>query len=88
MTNRYIQGGNTETNSVGIGWWDRTLTGDSLKIKQVVTISPEEHMRPDLIAAKYYNDKNKGWFVLQTNNIVDLTEIYSGKQITIYEQPQ
>jgi len=82
---RYVQGGQTETNDIGIGWWERRLDIDVNTTDEIIlTITTSVDRRPDIVSKIYYGRKDLDWFILQYNNIVDINEEFvTGRTIRI-----
>jgi hypothetical protein len=80
---RYGFGGTVETNSVGTGFWVRTLLprrSDDV----IIQISPEEALRPSLVTFKLYGKDNMLWLLFQYNNIIDpIEEIFPGRYMVL-----
>ena len=72
-SSRYVQGGDTETYSNRLSWWERReFTKDADDIN--ITITDRTHHRPDLLSYDLYEDSSYGWMILQYNNILDITD--------------
>lgn len=82
-TGRYVQGGNVESFSNRLGWWERRIFPSS--IDDIKIIIPSKYSgRPDLLAAEIYGRATLMWVILQYNNIVDInTEFVVGKTIKV-----
>jgi hypothetical protein len=82
-SNRYDTGGVTEQFNNGNGFWKRTdftKSYDDISI----TINKRYSTKPWMVSYDYYNNPNLGWFVLQYNDILDVTsEFVIGKTIKI-----
>lgn len=80
---RYIKGGTSVIMKDRIGWWNRTIFEKSADDFQLV-IGPKYHKRPHLVAFDIYGKSELMWFVLQYNNIIDVTtEFVEGVSITL-----
>lgn len=70
---RYSQGGTSTVTANRIGWWERrTFTTSPLDVKIPITMRYAN--RPELLAYDMYGTTSLMWFVLQYNNISDVTE--------------
>lgn len=78
---RYTQGGDTETYTSRIAWWERReFEKDSSDI--YITLTDRTHLRPDLLSYDIYGDVSYSWVLLQYNNILDInTEFTAGTEI-------
>lgn len=83
---RYVQGGTVEKLPNRLGWLEvRNLPRHNTDVR--VTIRPEEEGRPDLLAFNVYGTSSLMWFILQYNNIVDITEEFiTGRQLILPTQ--
>lgn len=80
---RYVQGGTTDRYTNRLDWWERKIIPQA-DSDMVITISPRQDRRPDLVAADIYGKPGLAWLVLQFNNIVDIeTEFTTGKEIRL-----
>ena len=80
---RYIKGGTTAIYKDRLGWWERTVFEKSVDDVQLV-IGPKYHQKPHLVAYDIYNRVDLMWFILQYNNIIDVTtEFVEGVTITL-----
>lgn len=80
---RYVQGGTSETNKIGIGWWERRiLPTDPTDI--IYYVENQYAHRIDLIASVFYGDSRYWWVIAQINNIIDpYNEIEPGRMLVI-----
>jgi hypothetical protein len=83
---RYVQGGVIEKATNRLGWLEiRNFPRHNTDVR--VTVRPEEEGRPDLLAYNVYGTTSLMWFILQYNNIIDITEEFiSGKQLILPTQ--
>ena len=83
IRSRYLKGGQTVMWQDKLGWWERkTFTTNVDDVKLV--IGPKYHQRPHLVANDIYGKPDLMWFILQYNNIVDVTtEFVEGITITL-----
>ena len=80
---RYSNGGTTDVNGNRLGWWERRVFAKS-PLDVTITLTRKYAMRPDLLAYDMYGKATLQWFVLQYNNISDLTEDFiEGSTITL-----
>lgn len=80
---RYLLGGRSVILLDRIGWWDRTIFATSVDDVQLI-IGPKYHQKPHLVANDIYGKSDLMWFVLQYNNIIDVTtEFVTGITITL-----
>lgn len=80
---RYTYGGYTDVNGNKLGWWDRTKFTTSPTDVTFPLIRTYAR-RPDLVAFDMYGSSSLQWFVMQYNNISDLTtEFVEGTIITL-----
>lgn len=69
---RYVHGGLTTPNGNRLGWWERRVFDASpTDISFVVT--KKYAFRPDLLAYDMYGRSNLMWFILQYNNVSDIS---------------
>lgn len=82
-TSRYVSGGTTENEELGIGWWERKdIT--QLELDKVVQVTGRHVNRIDLIAYDFLGDSKLWWVIAMYNIILDPhSEIYEGKYIRI-----
>lgn len=80
---RYVQGGDVVQKKTMLGWLEiRNFPKHFTDV--AITIRPEEDGRPDLLAYNIYGQTILMWFVLQYNNIVDITEEFvTGKTLIL-----
>ena len=80
---RYSQGGTTETNKIGLGWWDRRVfPKDPSDI--VYYIENKYQGRLDLIADIFYGDARYWWIIAQFNDILDpYSEATPGRMLVL-----
>ena len=80
---RYVQGGITETNAIGLGWWERRpIPKDPSDI--IYFVENRFEKRIDLIAAAFYDDGRFWWVIAQFNDILDpYNEIVAGRRLVI-----
>lgn len=80
---RYGYGGATVDYGSRLGWWDRTLFPKS-HTDITIKITNKYSQRPDAVAYDVYGQSSLMWFVLQYNNIMDVsTEFIEGKSIIL-----
>lgn len=80
---RMKQGGVTEVSGDRLGWWERTIFPRS-PLDVTIKLTRKYSMRPDLLAYDMYGKVTLQWFVLQYNNIIDVTEEFvEGATITL-----
>jgi hypothetical protein len=81
-SNRYSLGGTVEVIN-GHNYWNKRVflkSPDDLEIK----IDSRYHQKPYLLAFDYYGSDHLSWFILQYNNILDVTtEFVNGATIYI-----
>lgn len=86
QTGRYVQGGDSDSTTGKLGWWERRIFPRSTSDVQF-KISTKYHRRPDLLAFDVYGRATLMWVILQYNNIVDINEEFlEGKTITLPTQ--
>ncbi len=80
---RYVQGGTTETNSIGLGWWERrAIPKDPTDV--IYYVENQYEKRIDLISANFYGDGRFWWVIAQFNDILDPhSEIYAGRMLVL-----
>lgn len=80
---RYVQGGTTTTNAIGLDWWERRiLPKDPSDI--IYYVENQYENRIDLIAAIFYGDARYWWVIAQINDIIDPhSEISPGRMLVI-----
>jgi hypothetical protein len=80
---RYVHGGSTETNSIGLGWWERKIIPkDETDI--VYHVENKYEHRLDLISAIFYGESRYWWVIAQYNNVLDPHgEIVAGRILLI-----
>lgn len=80
---RYVIGGASEKEDLGIGWWERkdfTHTENDT----FIVITGKHVGRPDLIAYDFLGDTRLWWLIAQYNHIIDpYDEFQEGKYIRI-----
>lgn len=80
---RYVFGGQVEVLGTRLGWWERTIFPKSTSDVKVTIIS-KYRGRPDNLAYDLYGKANLQWFILQYNNIVDVTtEFVEGVELIL-----
>lgn len=80
---RYISGGKSTIVGDNIGWWERTVFAKSPLDVQLV-ITKQYAGRPNKLAFDLYGKDSLQWFVLQYNNITDITtEFVEGMTLTL-----
>ena len=80
---RMKQGGVTDVSGDRLGWWERTIFPKS-PLDVTIKLTRKYAMRPDLLAYDMYGKVTLQWFVLQYNNIIDVTEEFvEGATITL-----
>ncbi len=80
---RYVAGGQTEVNSWGLEWWERTVfpvtEDDDKYVVDKITAG-----RLDLIAYSFYDDTHLWWFIAQYNAILDpFAEVVEGRVLRL-----
>lgn len=80
---RYVQGGTTSTNRIGLDWWERRiLPKDPTDI--VYYVENKFERRIDLISDAFYGDSRYWWVIAQFNDIIDpYSEITPGRMLVI-----
>lgn len=80
---RYVQGGTTETNKIGLDWWERrTLPKDPSDI--IYYVENIYANRIDLLSSIFYGDSRYWWVIAQINDILDPhSEISPGRMLVI-----
>lgn len=80
---RYVQGGTTETNNIGLGWWERRILPKDASDLIYYVENIYEH-RIDLIANAFYGDSRYWWVIAQFNDLIDPHgEIVAGRMLVI-----
>lgn len=79
---RYIYGGRVEDRQTRLGWWERKEFQKSVT-DVTLTLEHQFHMRPDLLAYELYGKSSLMWFIMQYNNILDVTEFVEGLELTL-----
>ncbi|MGZ8924658.1 MAG: hypothetical protein ACXW2E_02120 [Nitrososphaeraceae archaeon] len=74
---RFVQGGTVEDFGNRLGWWERKIFPKSPTDVEIMLIS-KYNRRPDLLAHDLYGKSSLQWFILQYNNISDITEFEHG----------
>lgn len=80
---RYVQGGTTSTNRIGLDWWERRiLPKDPSDI--IYYVENIYANRIDLISTIFYGDPRYWWVIAQYNDIIDPhSEISPGRKLVI-----
>jgi len=82
-TTRYVSGGQTEVNSLGLEWWERINIERAID-DQLFIIDETTAGRLDRIAHEYLGDSRLWWIIAQFNNILDVhEEVVVGAEIYI-----
>ena len=79
---RYVQGGKVDDYGNRLGWWERRVFPTSDTDVEFTVIS-RYNRRPDLLAYDLYGKATLQWFILQYNNISDITTFEHGLTITL-----
>jgi hypothetical protein len=80
---RYVQGGSTSTNYIGLDWWERRLIPKHETDIIYFVENQYVHRLPD-IASAFYGDTRYWWVIAQVNDILDPhTEIFAGRRLVI-----
>ena len=80
---RYWGGGYTDVNGNMLGWWERTIFVKDPSDVTFELIQKYNH-RPDLVSFDMYGRSDLQWFVMQYNNISDVTvEFVTGTNIVV-----
>ena len=80
---RYVKGGVSTQSGNLLGWWSRTNFTRSPD-DVTMTINTKYHQNPGLLANDVYGNANLFWFILQYNNILDVTtEFVSGTTLLL-----
>jgi hypothetical protein len=75
---RYVQGGTTDTNNIGLGWWERKIF-EKDPSDLIYYVENKYANRLDLISDAFYGDARYWWVIAQYNNILDpYSEIVPG----------
>jgi hypothetical protein len=83
---RYVIGGTSEKEQLGIGWWERKEFRPSPD-DQLIVITGRHVGRIDLIATDFLGDSKYWWIIAQYNAIIDpFDEIQEGKYLRIPSQ--
>jgi hypothetical protein len=69
---RFKCGGYTEVKGQMLGWWERVVFSKS-PTDISFNLTQKYHHRPDLVAYDLYGRADLQWFVMQYNNISDVT---------------
>jgi len=83
---RYVQGGTTSSNAIGLDWWERRILpkDDSDLIYYVE--NAYEH-RIDLISEAFYGDGRYWWVIAQFNDLIDpYSEVVAGRLLVLPTQ--
>lgn len=79
---RFVHGGKTDDFGDRLGWWERkTFTYSPTDIP--LELGPKYTMRPDLLAYDLYGKSSLNWFIMQYNNISDITDFVPGLQLIL-----
>lgn len=83
QNSRYVVGGQTETNSKRLEWWERAeFLLDESDTRYVVDKITQGRL--DLIAEAYLGDSHLWWFIAQYNAVLDpYSEITEGRVLRI-----
>lgn len=80
---RYWGGGYTTVKGNRLGWWERTIFKTDPSDVSFELIQ-KYNLRPDLVAFDMYGRSDLQWFVMQYNNISDVTvEFVTGTTIVL-----
>lgn len=80
---RYVCGGVTEREEIGLGWWERKKFNFSADDTPIV-ITGRHINRIDLIAHDFLGNSKLWWVIAQYNSIIDPhSEIVEGKYLRI-----
>lgn len=83
QNSRYSQGGTTVDLGNRLGWWERTIFPKS-PLDSTFVITRKYAKRPDKLAFDLYGQSTLGWFVMQYNDLCDVsTEFVEGKTILL-----
>ena len=67
-TSRYVSGGTSENEELGIGWWERKdIT--QLELDKVVQVTGRHVNRIDLIAYDFLGDSKLWWVIAMVNDV-------------------
>jgi hypothetical protein len=80
---RYLCGGYTDVSGNMLGWWERVVfPTDPSDISFPLT--QRYNCRPDLVAFDLYGRADLQWFVMQYNNVIDVTvQFIVGTEVTL-----
>ena len=80
---RYVQGGTTSVNKIGLDWWERRIfSKDPSDI--VYYVENKFEYRIDLIADAFFGDSRYWWVIAQFNDILDPhSELVAGRRLII-----
>lgn len=79
---RFVHGGKSDDFGDRLGWWERNVFTTS-PTDVPLELGMKYNMRPDLLAYDLYGKSSLGWFVLQYNYILDITEFVPGLQLIL-----
>ncbi len=80
---RYVHGGKTTSSGNRLGWWERRVFDESPSDVPFV-VTKRYALRPDLLAYDMYGRANLMWFILQYNNVSDITvDFVEGSEIVL-----
>ena len=80
---RYVQGGTTEINKIGLDWWERKIIPKD-NSDLVYYVENQYENRIDLISAIFYGDARYWWVIAQVNDLLDpYSEIFPGRMLII-----
>ncbi len=83
---RYVSGGTTDTNDIGIGFWERRSLGKNGS-DTIYFVEKIYENRLDLIAAKFYGDVRYAQWIALYNDILDpYLEVVAGLRILLPEK--
>lgn len=79
---RYAVGGTSTIVGDRIGWWERTIFPTS-PLDVEITVTRKYVGRPSKLAYDLYGKDGLMWFVLQYNNIIDITTDFAEGTVLI-----
>lgn len=79
---RFVFGGKSDDFGNRLGWWERILFTTS-PTDVPLEVGMKYNMRPDLLAYDLYGKASLGWFILQYNYVLDITEFVPGLQLIL-----
>lgn len=82
LLSRFNYGGTSEYQGDMLGWWERVVFEKS-PTDVSLPIDAKYHKRPELLAYDLYGKSSLMWFILQYNDISDISEFTEGTILTL-----